>query len=217
MTTRTRLALIGKGVLGLLTAYAWGQMILRAGGVLSSTGLRSLRYFTVLSNLLCGISAFIHLIVLLAKGTAPVRILRLSYVAAAAVGVTLMVVLLFLGPLYGYGAMLQGANLWFHLVIPLLAVLDHWLLEPGRERSRREIPLAVIPTVLYGVCYLANILLNGVGEWPDTNDWYLFFHWGTPVGLGIFAGIIALNLGIAAALRALRRSRERRRTCRESA
>ena len=217
MTTRTRLALICKGVLVLLTAYAWGQMILRAGGVLSSTGLRSLRYFTVLSNLLCGISAFIHLIVLLAKGTAPVRILRLSYVAAAAVGVTLMVVLLFLGPLYGYGAMLQGANLWFHLVIPLLAVLDHWLLEPGRERSRREIPLAVIPTVLYGVCYLANILLNGVGEWPDTNDWYLFFHWGTPVGLGIFAGIIALNLGIAAALRALRRSRERRRTCRESA
>ena len=217
MTTRTRLALICKGVLVLLTAYAWGQMILRAGGVLSSTGLRSLRYFTVLSNLLCGISAFIHLIVLLAKGTAPVRILRLSYVAAAAVGVTLMVVLLFLGPLYGYGAMLQGANLWFHLVIPLLAVLDHWLLEPGRERSRREIPLAVIPTVLYGVCYLANILLNGVGEWPDTNDWYLFFRWGTPVGLGIFAGIIALNLGIAAALRALRRSRERRRTCRESA
>jgi hypothetical protein len=217
MTTRTRLALICKGVLVLLTAYAWGQMILRAGGVLSSTGLRSLRYFTVLSNLLCGISAFIHLIVLLAKGTAPVRILRLSYVAAAAVGVTLMVVLLFLGPLYGYGAMLQGANLWFHLVIPLLAALDHWLLEPGRERSRREIPLAVIPTVLYGVCYLANILLNGVGEWPDTNDWYLFLHWGTPVGLGIFAGIIALNLGIAAALRALRRSRERRRTCRESA
>ena len=55
---------IAKALLVLLVAAAWIQMITRAGGSLSSTGLRSLRYFTVLSNLLCGIAALIHLLAL---------------------------------------------------------------------------------------------------------------------------------------------------------
>ncbi len=200
-------SIVAKALLVLLVALGWAQMLAGAEGSLSSTGLRSLRYFTVLSNLLCGIAALIHLIALLRRSVAP-WVLRLSYVAAVAVGVTLMVVLLFLGPLYGYPEMLKGANLWFHLVIPLLAILDHILLEQGARPSFRDTLLAVLPSFLYGLGYAANLLVNGFGgEWPDTNDWYLFFHWGTAVGIGIYAAILALTWGIALALRGLGKKR----------
>ncbi len=206
---RSGLSRIAKALLVLLVAAAWIQMIPRAGGSLSSTGLRSLRYFTVLSNLLCGIAALIHLLAL-TRGPAPAWVLRLSYLGAVSVGVTLLVVMTFLGPLYGYLDMLRGANLWFHLVIPVLAILENILLEQGERPSLRDSLLAILPTFLYGVGYLVNILLNGIGEWPDTNDWYLFFHWGVPTAMGIYAAILLLTWGIALALRALGRRRAER-------
>ena len=58
-----------------------------------------------------------------------------------------------------------------------------------RKYTASENRLAVIPPLVYGTIYLLNNVINGIGEWPDTNDWYLFLAWGYPVGLCIFAGI----------------------------
>ena len=209
---RSKLSIAAKVLTVLLVAWAWRVMLVSANGTLSSTGLRSLRYFTVLSNLLCGLAALVHLVALASRRAAPGWVLRLSFLGTAAVSVTLMVVMLFLGPLYGYPAMLRGANLWFHLVIPVLAILDHVLLEQGERPDRRDTLLAVLPTLLYGLFYVGNIALNGVGEWPDTNDWYLFFYWGTPAAIGIFAAILLMNWGFASALRALGRARAKGET-----
>ena len=204
---RGKLSMAVKLAAGVLVFGAWLLMIRSAAGTLSDTGVRSLRYFTVLSNFLCGIAALIHFFFLALRKTAPRWVLRLSYIGTAAVGVTLMVVLLFLGPLYGYREMLKGANLWFHLLIPLLAILDHILLEPGERPEFRDTFLCLIPAFLYGVVYAVNIALNGTGEWPNTNDWYLFFRWGVPVGIVIYAAILLLNWGIALTLRVLGRKR----------
>ena len=38
-----------------------------------------------------------------------------------------------------------------------------------------------------------NILINGIGVWPDTNDWYGFLNWGLPMGLVIFAGLCLIT------------------------
>ncbi|MBO4678005.1 MAG: Pr6Pr family membrane protein [Oscillospiraceae bacterium] len=208
---REKLSMAAKLATGILVFGAWILMIRSVAGTLSDTGVRSLRYFTVLSNFLCGIAALIHFCFLAVRKSAPRWVLRLSYMGAAAVGVTLMVIMLFLGPLYGYREMLKGANLWFHLLIPLLAILDHILLEPGERPSFRDTFLCLIPVVLYGAGYVANLLINGVGEWPDTNDWYLFTIWGTPVAACIAMGILLLAWGIALALRALGRVRTRYR------
>ena len=59
--------------------------------------------------------------------------------------------------------------------------------------------LAVIPMLLYGLCYLVNILVNGVGEGRAANDWYGFVRWGFPVGMAIF-GIITLGTWMIAVL-----------------
>ena len=207
---RGKLSMTVKLATGVLVFGAWLLMIRSAAGTLSDTGVRSLRYFTVLSNFLCGIAALIHFFFLAFRKSAPRWARRLSYAGTAAVGVTLMVVLLFLGPLYSYPAMLKGANLWFHLLIPLLAILDHILLEPGERPSFRDTFLCLIPPFLYGTGYAVNIAVNGIGKWPDTNDWYLFFRWGVPVGIMIYAAILLLAWGIALTLRALGRKRAKR-------
>ncbi len=144
---RGKLSIAAKVLIVLLVTSAWFGMIHSAAGTLSDTGVRSLRYFTVLSNFLCAIAALVHVLVLAVKPTVPRWVLRLSFIGTTAVGVTLMVVLLFLGPLYGYAAMLRGANLWFHLIVPLLAFLDHILLEQGERPTFRDTLPALLPTL----------------------------------------------------------------------
>ena len=58
-------------------------------------------------------------------------------------------------------------------------------------------------SLVYGIGYLINILINGVGKWPDTNDWYGFLNWGFPTGIAIFAVVVVINFVIAVILRAL--------------
>ena len=50
---------------------------------------------------------------------------------------------------------------------------------------------------------LGNNLINGIGEWPDTNDWYLFLTWGYPVGVLIFIVICAVTWLLGLAMRKL--------------
>ena len=168
------------------------------GGLLSSSGWENLKYFTVLSNILCGAVAALFLI-LRAKQTLWMMVLKLA--SAAAVTVTFLVVACFFGPLYGYGQLYLGSNLWFHLVIPLLGMVEFCLLDV-------KVPfcmtfLAGAPALFYGCFYLGNILINGKGEWPNTNDWYGFMNWGMGPAMIIFAAIIATNWGAACLLRGL--------------
>ena len=110
----------------------------------------------------------------------------ICFAAAAAVGLTFTVVMVFLGPLYGYPMMFTGANFFFHLIIPLVAAAEIIFLSDAAYTARDNL-LAVIPTLAYGIVYLLNNCINGIGEWPDTNDWYSFLRWGYPVGIAIFA------------------------------
>ena len=61
----------------------------------------------------------------------------------------------------------------------------------------------MIPSFLYGTVYLLNNLINGIGEWPDGNDWYGFLNWGFPVGIIIYLGVILVTWFIACVLRAI--------------
>lgn len=61
---------------------------------------------------------------------------------------------------------------------------------------------AMIPSFLYGTVYLLNNLINGIGEWPEGNDWYGFLNWGLPIGIAIYLGIIIVSWVIACILRA---------------
>ena len=173
---------------------AWGQMVFSGEGTLASTGLSSLKYFTVLSNLLEGFACLYWLAGRGEKGE------HLKFVATVAVSITFLVVMTFLGPLYGYPAMFAGANLWLHLVVPVGAILEQIFLSKG-PFGKKDVCLAALPVLIYGAGYLGNIVMNGVGEWPDTNDWYSFMMWGYPGAAAIYGGLILISLALGGLFR----------------
>ena len=189
---------IGLNILLVMSVFfAWGQMVFSGEGTLASTGLSSLKYFTVLSNLLEGFACLYWLAGKGAKGE------RLKFVATVAVSITFLVVMTFLGPRYGYPALFSGANMWLHLVVPVGAILEQIFLSKG-PFGRKDVLFSAVPVLLYGAGYLGNILLNGVGEWPDTNDWYGFMMWGYPGALAIYAGLILISLALGWLFRKVR-------------
>ena len=175
-------------------------------GALQSSGLENFKFYTVLTNVFCGIVALIYLICIFAKkGTEKMTALKLA--AVCGVAITFAVVAFMFGPLYGFLQFYKRGNLFFHLLLPVAAMTEFILVK------RKEIPFkftvyAAIPTLLYAIGYLLNILKNGVGgAWPDTNDFYGFLNWGWPVGIAIFTGIPLTAFGVANIFRAISNKR----------
>ncbi len=186
---------------GCMSFISWLYMTLRMdNGILASSGWVSLRYFTVLSNLFNGLIALIYALWLI-KGvriTTGKKTLKLT--AVSAVGLTFITVMVFLGPLYGYGMMFEGANLWMHLILPVLSFISFIAFEREQRIPFYYTYFAGIPTFVYEVCYVGNIILNGKGSWPDTNDFYGFLSWGNAIGAVIACAVIFVTWLVAVIL-----------------
>ena len=188
----------------------WCGMAFQRGGgdLFSSAGLASLRYYTVLSNIVAGTASLWCLVSGLVRrkkeGPAISRgAFRLRFVGTVMVLTTFLTVALFFLPIFGFSRLYSGSNFWFHLVIPVVSTAGFFLL-PGKERiSFREALLPILPVLAYGAFYSINNAVNGQGTWPNTNDWYGFLHWGWAIGWCIFAGIAAATWGAGMAVRAL--------------
>ena len=205
---RKRISLILNAAVAAAVLYAWATMTfhLDDSGRLSSSGFAALKYFTVLSNLLMGAAAIVYIVLTLRRGwPLPRWAVRLKLTATAAVGLTFTVVMTFLGPLYGYPAMFAGASLWMHLLVPLAAAADFCLADRSGAVTLRDTFFALLPAGLYGAGYIPNVLIHGVGEWPNTNDWYSFFAFGNAMAVVIFVVLLLVIWGIALLLRLPRR------------
>ena len=184
---------------------SWLSMFLIGGGELASSGWATMKYFTVLSNLFAGITAVIWLFRTVKGNKASERLERVKYVAAVSVMLTFTVVMVFLGPLYGYIEMVKSANLFFHVLVPLVCLAEIIFLQDANITKSDNL-IAVIPPLMYGIAYLTNILINGRGEWPDTNDWYWFFAWGYAVGVVIYVVIIIVTWLLGLMMRKLQKN-----------
>ncbi|MBR3201552.1 MAG: hypothetical protein IKG17_09510 [Mogibacterium sp.] len=184
---------------------SWIALFVSASGTLMHNGINSLKYFTVLSNLFEGAASVIWLVSSRSNGKASALAELLKFMAAAAVGLTCAVVLAFLGPLYGYPEMFAGPSLFMHLLTPVVAIAEIIFLSDA-EYTRKDNRLVMLSPVVYGVFYLGNNIINGIGEWPDTNDWYFFLAWGYPVGILIFAVICGVIWLLGLAMRKLHRT-----------
>ena len=175
-------------------------------GALQSSGLENFKFYTVLSNVFCGIVALINFIFIFAKkGTDKMAALKLA--AVCGVAITFAVVAFMFGPLYGFPNFYKRGNLFFHLLLPATAMAEFIFVK------RKKIPFkytvfAAIPTLLYAIGYLLNILINGIGgPWPDTNDFYGFLNWGWPAGICIFTGIPLTAFAVACLFRLISNKR----------
>ena len=175
-------------------------------GALQASGIENFKFYTVLTNVFCGFIALIYLICLLINKGAD-WLVALKLAAVCGVAVTFAVVAFMFGPLYGFPQFYKRGNLFFHLLLPLTAMLEFIIVKRRRMPFRYTV-IAAVPTLLYGICYMLNILINGIGgEWPDTNDFYAFLSWGWPVGIMIFAGITLTAFGVACLFRAISNKR----------
>ena len=175
--------------LAICVLWAWISMIMGQNGMFMSVGLASLKWFTVLSNLLEAAASIAWICLHWSHRKAAETF---KYIACVSVALTFTTVMAFLGPLFGYGSMFVGVTLWMHLIVPVIAFFE-FILMSGERMGRRENLLAVLPMLAYGIFYLANNLISGRGEWPATNDWYGFLTWGFPAGVLIFAVIVLVT------------------------
>ena len=145
-----------------------------AEGNMFGAGIYSFRYFTIDSNILAAVTVLPAMVfaskdISGGKASRPGWVTVLQFVGTAAVMLTFATVMVFLGPLCGYGPMLDGHCLELHLICPLLFAVSFCLLEPG-QLSRRAALCGLIPTAVYGAFYAVRVV--GIGDWPD----FYFFN-----------------------------------------
>ena len=193
--------------IALAVPAAWIWMAISAEGTLASTGLRSLRYFTVLSNFLEGIASITYIVSSLKNnGEASHGVRVFKYVAAVQVAVTFLTVAFMLVPIWGFLDLFSGPNFFFHFLIPITAIVEFIVFKDARPGIKENL-YGVIPVFLYGVGYTVNILINGFGgDSPkSTNDWYYFLKWGWGMGAVIFCGILFTAFTVGFLLRLTKR------------
>lgn len=167
--------------------------------VLESTKIGMLRFFTVESNMLMGIVALIFAIneIKLMKekiADIPTKIYILKLMATTAVGLTFFVVFAYLGPIStgGIPSMLMNSNLFFHLVIPILSIINFAFFEKTDKLKLRYVIYGLIPTFLYEIYYLGNVLIHiEEGAVSPTYDWYWF------VQNGVWTAVIVAPMMLA--------------------
>jgi len=171
---------------------------------LTSNGIENFKYYTVLSNVACGAVAGFYLVRTGKDHHMSNGLVAAKLMSVTAVTLTFLTIALFLGPIYGHAILYRGSNFFFHLIIPILAIIDFVILDTGGRIPFRYAVYSAFPTIIYGCCYALNLFVNGIGQWPETNDWYGFVNWGYPMGFCIFGMITIATFGIACFLRAIK-------------
>ena len=154
--------------------------------VLQSSKVGMFKFFTVDSNLFMSIIALIFAVkeIRLLKGKVkeiPTLYYILKLMATTSVTLTFVVVFAYLGPIakYGIGSLLMNANLFLHLIIPLLSIFTFIFFEKTNLLKVKDLFLAVVPTIIYGIYYILNILIHmDEGKVSPIYDWYYFVQNG---------------------------------------
>ena len=117
----------------------------------------------------------------------------LKSVGTVAVSVTFFTVVLFLGPVFGFGGMFAGANFFLHLVSPLLAMISLCAFENREPLRFRVTFLGLLPTFIYGIVYVWLVVFQKT--WPDFYGFNIGGHWAfSAVAMLIATYLISLVL-----------------------
>ena len=163
---------------------------------LGTTDITVFKYFTFQSNVFMGVVAFIYayyqlLILLNKKDKLPHVLLVFNHVGVTAVSLTFLVVILFLAPGYGFKLMYQGANLFFHGIVPVIAMINFMFIQKECNIKFKETVFAIVPSFLYGIVYFIIVVAtNGYGN--INIDFYMFGANGPLIGAFNFLAIMSI-------------------------
>ncbi len=152
--------------------------------ILETTKLGMFKFFTVDSNLFMGIVALLFII---KNKSITKNMYRLKLMSTTAVTLTLIVVLAYLAPISqgGLKSMLQNSNMFFHLIIPVLSIINFTIFEKTNELKIKDTFYGLIPTIIYAILYVINLIIHiENNKISPIYDWYWFAQ------NGIIAAII---------------------------
>ena len=183
-----------------LFSVAWA-MTGFLNGPFTAIGVGALKYFTIDSNILMGISALISALAerkVLTGETKevplPVQVLKLT--ATVSVTYTMLVTLFFLVPTmkdqYGLFGLLIYSNFFLHLFNPILAIVIFLVYEKSDKIPAKCIIFGLVPLALYSVYYLGEALSHVTdGEIDAGYDWYGMLK-GGPLTVWIVVPLLAV-------------------------
>lgn len=163
---------------------------------LSGKSLSVFKYFTFQSNVFVGIVALIYAfyqfqIIRQKKSKIPHVLAVFNHVGVTAVGLTFVIVVAFLAPGYGYDKMYNKANLFFHALTPVFAIINYLFFEKENKVRFIETLYSTIPPLSYGVVYFIIVASqNAYGNLKI--DFYNFGGNGPLMGVVNFVSIVVI-------------------------
>ena len=179
-------------------------MITIGSKALGETNITVFKYFTFQSNIFMGAVALVYaiyqlLIILNKRDKLPHVLLVFNHVGVTAVGLTFLIVIFFLAPGYGFDKMYNNANLFFHALVPIVAMLNYIFLEKECSFKFINTLFSIIPSLLYGIVYF--IVVASLNAYGDINiDFYMFGANGPLIGAFNFIAVMSIAYGFGVAI-----------------
>ena len=144
------------------------------------SGSKCFMFYTIDSNVLCALSCLVVMfynIKALKTGELelPKGAVIFKFCGTVAVTVTLIVVVIFLGPTQGYPKMFTGTNIFMHLINGIAALLSFLVFEKGFGLSKKEALWGDASVVVYGTLYLIMVII--VKKWQDFYGFATVLKW----------------------------------------
>ena len=179
-------------------------MITIGSKALGETNITVFKYFTFQSNIFMGAVALVYaiyqlLIILNKRDKLPHVLLVFNHVGVTAVGLTFLIVIFFLAPGYGFDKMYNNANLFFHALVPIVAMINYMFLEKECSFKFINTLFSIIPSLLYGIVYF--IVVASLNAYGDINiDFYMFGANGPLIGAFNFIAVMSIAYGFGVAI-----------------
>ena len=173
--------------------------------ILESTKLGMLKYFTVESNIFMGLVALFFVLeeIKILKGKKSEisdKLYILKLMSTTAVGLTFLVVFAYLGPIAENGilSLLMNSSLFFHLIIPVMSMVNFSMFEKTNKLSFKYTFFGLIPSFVYSIFYLTNVLIHIENGMVSTKyDWYWFVQNGVWTAIIVVPSIFAVTYVIS--------------------
>lgn len=143
-------------------------------GNMAVVGNELFKYFTVQSNVLMACASVMMIvfnIIIMADPAAevPYWAILIKHVSTTAVMLTFCVVFFVFVPSTGVKMMIEGDNIYLHLISPLIAAVTLVAFDPGPKLTAYCILWCLIPTALYALLYYYKVIIIGEknGGWDD--------------------------------------------------
>ncbi len=164
--------------------------------ILETTKLGMFKFFTVDSNILMGVVSLVFMIceIKLLNGNIKListRLYILKLMSTVAVSLTFFAVFGYFVPITNWKVlpMIMNSNLFFHLIIPILSMITFMFFEKTNKLKFKYTFIGLIPTFIYGIYYLINVLIHMENfKVSPTYDFYRF------VQNGVWTSVIVIPI-----------------------